>query len=106
MIHTPAELSHAIGKYGLDQVTLEPYFRGVDIDFNTIIQNGIIEWYGFVENFPPLQPSFLEDGSLCHHTITLEEQGEMVTYMQHIIELAHIETAFLHTELRLRRDEG
>jgi hypothetical protein len=101
IVHSPDELQEKIDFYGLDMLTIEPYFEGTDIDLNVLVQNGQIQWSGFVENLPAIQPWFLEDGSVCHHTITEEQQKEILRYMQHILELSGIQTACLHVEFRL-----
>ncbi len=102
----PAQLETYLGKYSSDTITLEPYFEGTDIDLNVLVQDGRIQWFGFIENLTAIQPGFLEDGSIAHHSITKEEQKEIVAYMQRILDVSGgIKSACLHVEFRLRREE-
>ncbi len=50
------DLDKYINRYGEERVTIEPYFEGIDIDLNVLVKDGKIQWHGFVENFPALQP--------------------------------------------------
>lgn len=105
IVHTPEELEKCVQRYGVHIITLEPYFEWTDIDLNVIVKWWKIEWSWFIENLPALHPWFLEDGSVCHHSLTADEQREIITYMQNILNLSHIETACLHVEFRIRREE-
>lgn len=99
--HTQEELQEKIQEYGIDVLTIEPYFEWTDIDINVLVRDGNIEWFGFVENLPAIQPWFLEDGSVCYHSISEAQQKEIVLYMQHILDFSGIKTACLHVEFRI-----
>ena len=101
IVHDDQELQTKIQEYGIDVLTLEPYFEWTDIDLNVLVQDGQIQWSGFVENLPAIQPWFLEDGSVCHHSISEVQQREIILYMQHILDLSGIKTACLHVEFRI-----
>lgn len=106
VVYTPEELEIFIKKYGLSSITLEPYFEGIDIDLNLVVLGGKIVWSGFVENFVPIQPGFLENGSQTCQCIDETEQQEIIAYTQNILDLAcDIQTACLHVEFRVRHDE-
>jgi hypothetical protein len=106
VVTTPRELDEKVQKHGLLSVALEPYFEWIDIDLNLVVSQGKIVWSGFVENFVPQQPWFLENGSQTCLCIDTEEQKEVVRYTQNILNLAqNIQTACLHVEFRVRHDE-
>jgi len=82
---------------------VEEFFEGHEIDCDLLIQNNQVKFLAITDNFPPLEPNFIEQGgTVPSQFLSKQEQEEIRNLISKWTSQLNIQNACIHFEARCR----
>ncbi|MBI3548787.1 MAG: ATP-grasp domain-containing protein [Elusimicrobia bacterium] len=93
----------AIYTYGTE-ILLERYIDGAEVDVDMLLQDGVLKFYAFTDNFPTKEPFFIETGDAMPSRHESSDLDAVLAMAKEAVAALGLKNGTVHLEARISPD--